>query len=77
VALPGCAAIQLHRPLAAGRWAAGQHAEGPAPAPPCHPAAPPLPAGDLSHLQEQLAKTEARLDRAKQSLYFPEVKGYR
>lgn len=33
--------------------------------------------GDLSHLQEQLAKTEARLDRAKQSLYFPECKGYR
>jgi hypothetical protein len=33
--------------------------------------------GDLQHLQEQLALTEAKLDRAKQAMYFPEVKGYR
>lgn len=32
---------------------------------------------DLSRLQQQLTATEAKIDRAKQKLYFPEVKGYR
>jgi hypothetical protein len=32
--------------------------------------------GDLGHLAEQLAGIEAKLDRAKVALYFPEVKGY-
>ena len=31
----------------------------------------------LSRLDEQLVATSSRLDRAKQQLYFPEVKGYR
>ncbi|GBF98523.1 hypothetical protein Rsub_11514 [Raphidocelis subcapitata] len=34
-------------------------------------------AADLGRLQEQLAATEARLDRAKQLFYFPESEGFR
>ena len=30
----------------------------------------------LGHLQEQLNLSEARLDSAKQQLYFPQIKGY-
>eukprot|EP00955_Chlamydomonas_euryale_P010465 112272-Chlamydomonas_euryale.AAC.1 len=32
---------------------------------------------NVSRLDEALARTAARLDRAKQQLYFPAVKGYR
>jgi hypothetical protein len=31
----------------------------------------------LSRLDEQLVHTSARLDRAKQQMYFPEAKGFR
>src|SRR5690349_20554782 len=33
--------------------------------------------GDLSRLAEQLAQTEAKLDRSKQAKYFPEARGYK
>ncbi len=33
--------------------------------------------GDLSRLAEQLAQTEAKLDRAKQAVHFPEARGYK
>ncbi len=32
---------------------------------------------DLARTEEQLARTMARIDGAKQRIYFPEVKGYR
>ena len=32
---------------------------------------------DLSRLEEQIARLEVKIDRAKQLLYFPPVKGYR